>query len=110
VHPKKRNQAGKPGNPDHDATIDSKLRPLAEAEFPNDIIVTGRNIKHYPGKTKGVSAEPDLMVVDAQTGQVKKVYEAARTEADGVTFKLRERNKETKYQMIGIPYNFDPVR
>jgi hypothetical protein len=50
------------------------------------------------------------MVVDAQTGQVKKVYEAARTEADGVTFKLRERNKETKYQMIGIPYNFDHVR
>jgi hypothetical protein len=107
--PKLRNQRGKPGNLDHDATVE-QLKKRAAAEFPNDAIVTGKNIKHQPGKANGVSLEPDVWVMDTTTREVKMAYEAARTNADGISFKSRETIKQAVYEAAGIPVHFQRVR
>ncbi len=42
------------------------------------------------------------------TGNVKKVYEAARTLKSG-KFVIRERDKKAEYDKLGIPSYFGPV-
>jgi hypothetical protein len=110
VLPKARNRNGKPGNADHDATVDVVLRDLAAQEFPNDIIHDRGNIKHQPGAARGLSVEPDIWVEDLTTQEVKKAYEAVRTEADGKTPKARELRKAAKYKARGIDFKLEPVR
>jgi hypothetical protein len=81
------------------------LRQQAQAEFPDDIIHEGTSIRP---KT-GVNRRPDVWVEDATTGQVKKVYEAARQERSGA-FVRRERLKQSEYKDATIPHHFEPVQ
>lgn len=102
-----RNKFGKAGDPAHVETV-RELAEKARNEFPDDIIHQGDSIK---AKT-GISRQPDVWVEDAQTGAVKKVYEAARTKPDG-TFVPRELAKKAQYDSAGIPNEFKdagPVR
>lgn len=108
VQPKLRNQKGKPGNTDHEDVV-GQLKQLAASEFPDDVIVTGKNIKHQPGKAYGLSFEPDVWVMDSVTKHVLKAYEAARIESDGKTLKKREMDKKVMYAARGIPSHFEPV-
>jgi hypothetical protein len=94
------NKAGKRGDQRSVDTIEIAVEK-AHGEFPNDIVHEGTSIKQ---KT-GVNREPDVWVEDVNTGAVKKVYEAAKTNADG-TFVPRERAKKVEYDAAGIPNEF----
>jgi hypothetical protein len=94
------NPHGKKGDPEHQATV-ARLAAKAKSEFPNDVINEGTSILALTG----VDREPDVWIQDAETLKVKKVYEAARTNADG-TFVPREKDKEAEYKAKGIPYEF----
>jgi Domain of unknown function (DUF4157) len=95
-----RNPYGKTGDPAHVTEV-ARLAEKARAEFPDDIIHQGDSIE---GRT-GIRRQPDVWVEDAETGAVKKVYEAARTNPDG-TFVPREVAKKTQYDSAGIPNEF----
>jgi hypothetical protein len=71
----------------------------------NVIIQEGKSIA---SNTSGlVNRRPDVSVIDALTGQVLKVYEAART--DGSGFVPRELAKRVQYQAAGIASYFKKV-
>lgn len=90
------NPYGQHGKPDHRAAV-SGLVEKAAAEFPDDIIHQGTSIN---SKT-GLNRRPDVWVEDAITGLVKKVYEAARTNADG-TIVSREQLKQFQYNAFNL--------
>ena len=81
------------------------MKELARDEYPNDIVHTNRSIE---AKT-GVKRIPDVSVEDVITGKVKKVYEAARTNADG-NFVQRELDKLNEYNNAKIPSHFEKVQ
>ena len=55
-----------------------------------------------------MNRRPDVWVEDAQSGEVKKVYEAARTNSSG-DFVPRERLKMQDYDNANIPNRFKEV-
>jgi len=100
------NPYGQYGKPDHQRTV-AKLKAMAEREYPNGIIHENESICKA---TKGqVNRKPDVWVEDRNTGQVLKVYEAARRNADG-TFVSREGAKQVEYDAARIPSVFAPVQ
>jgi hypothetical protein len=56
-----------------------------------------------------VNRKPDVWVEDANTGEVKKVYEAARTNKSG-EFVPREVDKMDNYDEANIPQHFEKVK
>ena len=78
---------------------------MAKAEFPGSTYKIYEN-RMLPANT-GVRRKPDVWVRDRQTGQVVKVYEAARQEHG--EFVPRELKKVDEYEAAGIPYHLEPV-
>ncbi len=101
----KPNPWGQPGKPDHQATI-VKLREMAAVEYEGrDVeIRESRSIEQW----LGIDRRPDVSVVDRQTGELLRVYEAARVDKAG-NYVRREQLKAVEYWEMGIPYTFRPV-
>ena len=98
------NPNGQHGKEDHRETV-KELRQKAEEEFPGDLIQEGKSIKPQTG----INRRPDVSALDRETGEVKKVYEAARTNKDGSIVK-REALKQEQYNAADIPSHFEPVK
>ena len=80
------NPYGQHGTPDHRATV-ARLKNQAKKEFPNARIDEGTKL---PTGTLGTDPQgdpivrkPDVTAVDPNTGQVLKIYEAARKNPGG---------------------------
>ncbi|HJT34425.1 MAG TPA: hypothetical protein VJ783_20505 [Pirellulales bacterium] len=101
------NRFGQAGDSEHQSTIAS-LRQQAVEEFPEGIIHEPTSIKNAPN-AKGLNRMPDIWVEDAKTGEVLKVYEAARKEKSG-QFVKRERDKKRDYDALGIRSHFEEVK
>ncbi len=97
------NPWGATGDLAHQATVARVVR-MAEQEFPGAYIRTGRML---PART-GISRIPDAWAQDPATGQVLKVYEAARYQ-NGVLVS-REAAKLQQYNRAGISSHFEEVK
>lgn len=79
---------------------------MANSEYPDDIVhAGGTSIK----KKTGINRKPDVWVENAETGDVMKVYEAARTKKSG-DFVTREQVKMKNYNEAKIPNHFEEVK
>lgn len=58
---------------------------------------------------KGLDRRPDVWVEDRVTGEVRRVYEAARLNRSG-EFVSREGTKAADYNKYGIRSHFEEVR
>lgn len=80
---------------------------MAEDEF------RGRNVRVEQNKSiskiLGKDRRRDVSVWDADTGELLKVYEAARVDARG-NFVPREQQKMAEYWEYGIPHYFREVK
>jgi hypothetical protein len=97
------NPGGGEGRADHRAKV-AELRKTAEAEYPD-----GRYEIRSNESVPGLRQKPDVAVIDTQTGQVVKIYEAARFNKSGGLIRPDERAKIPDYEAAGIPYEFHPV-
>jgi hypothetical protein len=100
------NPDGSKGKPDHQATVQQLEREAAQ-EFPAPRYEIQSNRPLPRGE---VNRRPDVAVIDAKTGRVVQIYEAVRTNKDGVTPVSRERKKVQEYDAAGIPSVLVPVR
>jgi len=100
-----RNPFGMKGNPDHQATV-RRLVQMAEDEFEGQDVEIRKS--RSIAERLGVERRPDVSVVDNQTRQLLKVYEAARIDMSG-NFVPREQQKMFEYWEVGIRYWFEEV-
>ena len=97
------NMWGPKGDPIHQATVD-RLLDIAEEEFPDMVIHRESPLP----EDLGIGRNPDVWVEDPATGNVLKVYEAARYENG--TLVPRELLKQKQYNGARIPSHFEEVR
>lgn len=95
---KVRNPNGAKGKPDHQAKV-KELEEKAKAENPDKDVVTEKKIKK-----EGSNRRPDVQVVDPQTGETEKVYEAERKPNS-----TRNKKREEEYKRLNIPNETHPV-
>lgn len=105
VEPIVSSRPGMNGNPDHINTVD-ELSAMAANDFK------GKNVTiKYNSSIKdalGIDRRPDVSVWDNDTGQLCKVYEAARTDSNG-NFVPREQQKMFEYFEMGVSNFFGKV-
>lgn len=97
------NPGGGRGKADHRAKV-AELRDLALEQYPPPRYQI-RSEQAVPGLRRN----PDVAVIDTQTGRVVQVYEAARFNQSGRLIRPDERAKISDYEAAGIPYEFHPV-
>ena len=92
------NPHGPKGNPDHQEKV-KELEEKGKAEFPDDDVITEKKIKK-----EGSNRRPDVQVVDKETGETKKIYEAERRPNSA-----RNKKREEEYKRLNIPNETHPV-
>jgi len=92
------NPNGSKGNPDHQEKV-KELEEKAKSEFPDDDVITEKKIKK-----EGSNRRPDVQVVDSETGETKKIYEAERKPNS-----TRNKKREAEYERLKIPNETHPV-
>ncbi|RLJ75116.1 DUF6443 domain-containing protein [Pedobacter alluvionis] len=92
------NPHGAKGKPDHQAKV-KELEEKAKAENPGKDVVTEKKIKK-----SGSNRRPDVQVVDPQTQETEKVYEAERKPNS-----TRNKKREEEYKNLNIPNETHPV-
>ena len=92
------NPNGPKGNPDHQEKV-KELEEKAKSEFPDDDVITEKKIKK-----EGSNRRPDVQVVDSETGETKKIYEAERKPNSA-----RNKKREAEYERLKIPNETHPV-
>ncbi len=103
-----KSKGGQGGNDEHKNTV-RRLVTKARSEYPDSSeykIHEGTSI----AKKTGLDVHPDVWVEHIESGNVVKVYEAARLKSHGV-FKDREVIKQAKYASLNppIPAHLEPV-
>jgi len=89
---KVKNPHGAKGKPDHQAKV-KELEEKAKTENPDMDVVTEKKIKK-----EGSNRRPDVQVVNPQTGETEKVYEAERKPNS-----TRNKKREEEYKNLKIP-------
>jgi hypothetical protein len=101
-----RSPNGMNGNPDHQTTV-QRLKGLARQEFAgqNVEIKESQSIKQW----LQIDRRPDVWVLDKQSRNLLRVYEAGRANMSGSPVS-RELLKLEQYRAASIPYHFEEVR
>ncbi|WP_312508873.1 DUF6443 domain-containing protein [Chryseobacterium culicis] len=92
------NPNGAKGKPDHQEKV-KELEEKAKIEHPDDDVITEKKIKK-----EGSNRRPDVQVVDRETGETKKIYEAERRPNSS-----RNKKREAEYERLKIPSETHPV-
>jgi hypothetical protein len=102
---------GGKGDPNHQNTVkDLFAETQGQYKPPKYTVVSEQPLPPKYKMKSGVKREPDVYVIDNDTGDVILIREAARFNKSGGLLRSSEKAKIPDYDAAGIPYEFYPVK